>query len=147
MTISGQFEELTGRPFMDGYVEFPRLGIQGRVFFLLDTGADNTVLMPADAAGMDMPYGALAPAQETAHGIGGEARYHREPALLLFPNEDSLYLYDFDLEVAEPSEHNRGLPSLLGRDILNRWLMRYEAPRDLLEAEVDSADLVLPRSR
>lgn len=114
MTISGQFEELTGRPFMDGYVEFPRLGIQGRVFFLLDTGADNTALMPADAASMDMPYGTLAPAQETAHGIGEEARYHREPALLLFPGEDSLYLYDFTWKSPNPANTTGGSPPYWG---------------------------------
>ncbi len=145
MTINGQFEELTGRPFVDGYLEFPRLGIQSRVFFLLDTGADNSVLMPSDAASMGVSFGTLSPAEGTAHGIGGQALYHREPALLLFPGDDSLYLYDFDLEVAEPTTHNRELPSLLGRDIVDRWLLRYEKPRDLLEAEVDSADMVVQR--
>jgi hypothetical protein len=78
-------------------------------------------------------------------GIGGESRYYTEDALLLFPGRQSLYLYELKLEVTEPTVENRFFPSLLGRDVLDRWLLRYEAPRGVLEAEVDSADMVLPR--
>lgn len=65
----------------------------------------------------------------------------------MFSDRENSYVYQTDLAIAEPSEHTDELPSLPGRDILSRWLLRYEAPRGLLEAEVDSADMVIPRRR
>ena len=66
---------------------------------------------------------------------------------MTFFDGEYIYMYELALEIAEPTAHNLGIPSLLGRDILSRWLLRYEAPGGLLAAEVDSADLVVSRAR
>ncbi len=60
-------------------------------------------------------------------------------------DRERLYSYSVDLEIAEPDEENRWFPSLLGRDILSQWLLRYEAPHNLLEAEVHAADEIILR--
>jgi predicted aspartyl protease len=54
MTIRGRFQQDTGRPFVEAYLELARLGVQHRVFLLLDTGADASLLMPSDAANMGL---------------------------------------------------------------------------------------------
>ena len=147
MALVGWVEAPNGCPYIDGYVRTPAATRTRRVSFLLDTGAETSFLMPRDARALRIDYGSLALAPETTTGVGGEARYYQERALLTFFDRETLYLYEVDLEIAEPSEHNRGFPSLLGRDIVSRWLLRYEAPRGVLAAEVDSADMVIPRER
>ena len=46
--IAGRFTD-DGLPYIDGIVTFVRLGVSGRVRFLIDTGSDTTILHP-DAA-------------------------------------------------------------------------------------------------
>ena len=115
--------------------------------FLLDTGADVTLLMTDDASNLSVDFEQLQSSAALASGIGGDTALYQVEARLIFTDQDNTYIYRTDLAMAEPSERNRGIPSLLGRDILSRWLLRYEAPRGVLAAEVDSADMVIPRER
>jgi hypothetical protein len=46
--LEGRIGILSGAPYIEARISFPRLGLQGLVSFLVDTGADGTVLMPAD---------------------------------------------------------------------------------------------------
>lgn len=105
------------------------------------------MIMPKDARRLGIPFDSLEPTGNLVRGIGGASRLYRIDASLAFSDDDNAYFYRIELAITEPTEHAEALPSLLGRDVLNRWLMRYEAPRNVLEAEVDSADLVLQRSR
>ena len=47
--LVGRFGDTTRSRCMEAYVSFPRSGLRGSVSFLVDTGADASVLMPADA--------------------------------------------------------------------------------------------------
>ena len=147
MTLSGWFEGTPGTPYIDAKVDLPALVITRSIHLLLDTGADTTVLMANDAARMGIDFRNVAPSSRLASGVGGSIRLHQVSASITFSDAENLYVYRAELAIAEPGEHNRGLPSLLGRDILNRWRLRYDAPANALEAEVASADLVIPRRR
>ena len=147
MALVGWVEDPNGCPYLDGHVTTRDAARTKRITFLLDTGADTSFLMPGDAHALGIDLGGLAMAPESTTGIGGEARYYQTEALLTFSDREHLYLYEVDLEIAVPTEHNRGLPSLLGRDILSRWLLRYEAPRSVVAAEVNSADMVIRREQ
>lgn len=46
--------------------------------------------------------------------------------------------------IAAPTRHNTTIPSLLGRDIMDRWAITFDRSNDRLVAEVRSADLILP---
>lgn len=147
MTLAGWFDGTPGAPYIYAEVVLPDLGITETIPFLLDTGSDTTVLMANDAAHMEIDFRNVAPSSRLGSGVGGSIRLHQMSASITFSDAENLYIYRTALAVAEPGEHNRGLPSLLGRDILNRWRLRYDAPANALEAEVATADLVIPRRR
>ena len=48
--------------------------------------------------------------------------------------------YRLDLHIAQVTAATRTLPSLLGRDVLNRWRMDYDPTRSLLTFTVRTAD-------
>lgn len=147
MTLSGRFEGVAGAPYISAEVALPPLGTARNIPFLLDTGADTTFLMADDAGQMGIDFGNLTLAPSLGRGVGGYIRLYQVSASITFAGRENLYVYRAELAIAEPGAHNRGLPSLLGRDILNRWRLRYDAPANALEAEVHSADLVVPRRR
>ena len=132
MTLSGWFEGTPGTPYIDAKVGLPALGRTRTIPFLLDTGSDTTVLMANDAARMGIDFRNVTPSSRLGSGVGGSIRLHQVSASITFSDAENLYVYRTTLAVAEPGEHNRGLPSLLGRDILNRWRLRYDAPADAL---------------
>lgn len=147
MPLVGWVQDPHGCPYIDAYVKTPAGVRTSRVSFLVDTGAETSFLMPMDARVLGVDYERLTLSPDSTTGIGGEARFYQEQALVTFFDSEYIYMYELALEIAEPTEHNLGIPSLLGRDILSRWLLRYEAPGGLLAAEVDSADLVVSRAR
>ena len=111
--------------------------------FLFDTGADHTVLMPKDAAVMGVDYNLL-PDPNKSLGIGGLAETSQETARIVFADSDVRVVYVYDMPVrillpsGDPSEMR--LPSLLGRDIINRWRIVYDQSVPELSAEVLASD-------
>ena len=73
-------------------------------------------------------------------GIGGSSSYFREPAILAFLDKPQTRLYVLELHIAEPHESNEGLPSLLGRDVINHWYMQYDPAETRIECAVRYAD-------
>lgn len=134
MTIRGEFGDSTGRPYLRGRIALPRLGIVGEASFLLDTGADRTVLMPMDAARLGVDYAELSEGAETL-GVGGASRNFTEPALLGFAAEDqTLFVYKISLLVAAAASAAPDIPSLLGRNVLDRWRITYAPLEHTLSA-------------
>ena len=46
--MNGSFGAITGRPYIRGRLVLPRLSLSDNISFCVDTGADQTVLMPGD---------------------------------------------------------------------------------------------------
>ena len=111
---------------------------------MLDTGADETCLHPRDAAEVGIPPSLLRN-RIISYGIGGASPYFNEPAQLAFRDDlqTIYYCYRVNLQIAEPSETNAGLPSLLGRDVFNHWYMRFDPPNLRLDFEVRHADYIV----
>ncbi len=90
--------------------------------FLVDTGADTTLLMPADSRKLGVNFGTLRN-PTVSQGVGGLARGFTEQTVLGFSDGRYVYSYLLDLELSASTKENQRLPSLLGRDVLNRWRM------------------------
>ena len=76
-----------------------------------------------------------------SRGVGGTSSYYREPTLLLFNDQSYTRIYVVELLIAEQREGNEGLPSLLGRDVINHWNIRYDPSSATLECAVRYARL------
>ena len=142
--LRGRFGDTSGRPYLEGRLILPRLGIDSDISWCVDTGADRTLLMPGDGERMAIDYARLMRETESV-GVGGISRDYLEDAWLVFSDPGHcLYAYALDLEISPPSIEIMDLPSLLGRDILHRWRMSYSFVRKRLAFDVLSADVVIP---
>ena len=137
--LRGRFGDSSGRPYIEGHVLLPRLGKKGNVSFIFDTGADTSLLMPLDGQRMGIDYGRFQN-EETSLGIGGTSENYVESAYLAFVGDKALYGYEIELRVCKPSQDLMTIPSLLGRDIIDRWRVTYDKSAWELLAEVISSD-------
>ena len=140
--LQGRFGDTSGRPYLSGRVIVPRLNVAGNVSFLFDTGADFTLLMPADAATMNIDFNALK-SPSSSFGIGGSAKAYVEPASIVFVSRDGdrLFGYNIQLYIQHPTASAMRVPSLLGRDIIDRLRVTYNKSTNELLADVVSCDI------
>ena len=122
---------INGAPFVYGLVVLRDLGAYGYVWFLVDTGATGTCLHPRDARALGVDLNRLT-YPKRSRGIGGSAAYSPHDAFVLFStNRNVTHTERLAIAIAEPTPANLNYPSLLGRDVLNRWAMSY-APKNRL---------------
>ncbi len=141
--ITGRFGDTSGRPFIEGLLILPRLNVQGNVSFLMDTGADSSMVMPNDAKRLAIPYDKLQGDRECG-GIGGIVHSFTERAILVFTDPNvMLYGYDLEVDIMPDGPEMEEVPSLLGRDVLDRWRITYDPQGVGLRAKVRSADITI----
>ena len=74
-------------------------------------------------------------------GVGGSNQYFREPAIVVLYRGSGVRTLDIELLVSKPQPTSvsdprpvvNRLPSLLGRDVLNRMRMDYDFPAGRLQ--------------
>ncbi len=140
--LRGRFGDTSGRPYIEGHVFLPRLEKRGNVSFIFDTGADTSLLMPVDGRRMGIDFDDLGDMEETL-GVGGLSETFIEPAYIAFVGSGKLYGYQIELRICKPSEVLATVPSLLGRDIIDKWRVIYNKTETELSAEVLSAEFVV----
>jgi hypothetical protein len=67
-----------------------------------------------------------------SEGIGGESEGFNERAVLTFSDKRFIYSYVLKVEISKPTRRNLRFPSLLGRDLLDRWRFVMDPTRDLV---------------
>lgn len=115
-------------PYVWCRVYLPNLDRRALVPFLIDTGADHTVLHPQDSLrllGSDEIR--ASPDPIAFGGAGAGTPHHPLQAELVFLNEDqrSTFTVALTVFVAEPP-HNEEVESLLGRDALDSFVMHFD---------------------
>ena len=136
--IVGQFDDW-GRPILSARLLIPRFNISRQVNFLVDTGASQTCLHPNDSRHFQIPFDELRDPHSTI-GIGGSQPYYQEPAVVILTDSDCEHRFPITLSIAKPqlptSSNPRPvinrIPSLLGRDVLNRLRIDYHHPANRL---------------
>ena len=131
-------------PLIEASIYLPSMG-ERQLILLIDTGASATTILDSDAGrfGITLEYARenLRPAPRKVLGIGGVAEtYMIEGAELTLTQEDGLEVgeaLDLYIVLHDPetlSDEVRGLilrlPSLLGRDLINRYRLYIDAGRD-----------------
>ena len=141
--LTGRFGDTSGRPYIEGRLSLPRLGIAANVSFLIDTGADRSVLMPLDGTRINLDYSCLE--NETrCTGIGGSSVAFHESGVISFSDGIAIYMYEVGLLIPKPKRGTMKTPSVLGRDVLNRLVIRYDFQNLCIEMEYYIADQILP---
>jgi len=138
--LSGRFTRL-GSPAINGELKIPNLGVAGEVPFLIDTGASNTTLMPRDAKNLVIPIDKLEVAREI-EGTTGTGKAFEIMGFIAFRSKTHEYTFRTDLLIIEPTEVNLRTPtprpSLLGRDVVNRWCFLYDAQAGTIDIDPTS---------
>ena len=141
--ILGRYGDTTGRPYIQARVKVLERYVD--VSFLVDTGADATVLSPADAGRLGHSSEMFGPRNLVVGGIGDcQALCAVVDALVIFNGETRAQVYAVDLVVGFADDMREDLPSLLGRDVLDRWLLTYNPTASRLAAEVLDTDWSFP---
>ena len=127
--IHGRFGDTTGRPYLEGKLALPhQLGnVWAWCSFIIDTGAERSVLVPVDARRMGLDRAGLTRPSNSL-GIGGNAKGHDEFAIIVLGDDERGRLYEFRVEVFIPEDtaDMREIDgSVLGRDILNHAELLY----------------------
>ena len=144
--IQGSFEN--GQPFIKAFISLPEIGVEGSIFFLVDTGAEVSPVMPADGHRLFIEYDALSGERASVIGVGGSIRSTLSSALIYFTkNTGKVRLYRTRVTIMPDQPALRRLPSLLGQDILSRWRTVHDPGRGILQATALSADRTLYRRR
>jgi hypothetical protein len=142
--LAGRFNS-SGQPFIAGKLSLPRLSARGQIDWLISTASDRSTLKPEDVEWLHIEYSRLN-AEYASRGPSGE-RHYVEPVLLTFTEPGvAEHTYWFDLQIAVPGDDLNDEPSVLGRDVLDNWLMLYSPLDDLLEFEVRRSDSSMPYS-
>ena len=139
--IAGRFGNTTGRPYVSGRLLLPRIQASTNLSLLVDTGADSSTLMPTDAIKMRINHSTLIK-PTVVGGIGGDAVCFQETAVLVFDESNRNLTRYYFIKIMIPEVHPdlMRMPSVLGRDILDRWRMNYDPSRTGLKFTVRSAD-------
>ena len=141
--LRGRFGDTSGAPYIEGSLTLPQQALQVDISFLVDTGADRTMIMPTDGQVVGIDYSQLSTWTEVRGIDGARTQTYEEPALLAFKEGSHLlHVYSINVLILRPTNRNLGIPSLLGRDIIDRWHMVYDKgnPRPRLHFRVLSSD-------
>ena len=141
--LPGEFAA-NGRPYIRGELWIPRFNLRGDIQFCVDTGAGYTTLMPHDGLYLGVDYSTLDDGIDLAT-VGGATSTFLEPVEISFTDFDArtAYSYRVMLALVPPSAETVAVPSLLGRDVINRWRIDYHPTAGQLLCDVMTADEII----
>jgi hypothetical protein len=118
------------------FIDIPALGCRNIARLLLDTGGEQTSIMPTLGQSLHIPYRRLT--YPLSSGGLGRASYCEFDAVVSFIDRMKQQKdYPIKIAIFDPSPFiGRRNYSLLGRDIVHEWKVVYDYPNDQLFAEV-----------
>lgn len=118
-------------PYVSVLLISESLGIRRRVEFLIDTGTSHTAILDRDASRLGIDYSWLRQARQSMAGVGGmvetfimadvKLRFRTEDMSIHEESMPEVLVLRHQAEDAERLERVRVIPSLLGRDLINRY--------------------------
>lgn len=137
----GRYDPETNKPLMAGTVMVPRVDIGQQIEFIIDTGADGTVIGGPDAIHMGLTPSEVGDdvdfVEDESIGIGGKTKTLtvEEPLMLAFEEySEKLDKYSLHIEFTSKIEIVPACSmSLLGRDILDRFDVEFRQSQGEVE--------------
>lgn len=127
-------------PFLRAFLICEKLGIKDYIIFLVDTGATSTNILDRDAIRLRIDYSKLKRVKDGTTGIGGVVDTYILPQVKLYFRAADGSLHEEKLKELsvlrhvpkdrKEEEHIKRLPSLLGRDFLNRYKVILDRSND-----------------
>jgi len=126
--------------FIDGHLISPTLNLDESVRFLIDTGASHTVILDKDALRLGIDHKLLTRYHRDFSGIGGtvETFIIKNISLILKSEDQLVFKLSIPIFVLRHPLHKLShqeririlrLPSILGRDVINRLKLTFNFPR------------------
>jgi predicted aspartyl protease len=137
--ILGRFETFSRRPMVDCYLYLPDFKVDANIAFLIDTGADCSLLMPADAKRLGIDHEKLTYDKQST-GVGGDCHEHITRAKLVVQDNNLMHGYITTIGIAKPIPELEEAPSLLGMDILRYWRITCDYTNKQLQVRVQFSD-------
>ena len=114
------------RPFVAAELTIPGQSVAGTIEFLVDTGADSTVISPSDASRMRLNAAQL-PRASASTGIGGSTPMAVTTATIKLDTRT----FNVPMRILAPTSPAQqqalaAIPSLLGRDLLAHFALFFE---------------------
>lgn len=134
------------RPFITARLAIPSQRVNGDVDFLIDTGADSTILAPRDALHLGLNL-SLLPQGPQSTGVGGIMTTVSAQATITLDQHS----FTTELRILAPGSQRQQaalarIPSLFGRDLLAHLALFFEerTGKVLLLEPGEAAALGLP---
>jgi hypothetical protein len=132
-------------PSIYAQIESGVLQTRGTVAFLVDTGASVTTIMDRDRDRLGIDWTRLDKTKRPLSGIGGTVDTRTMDGILLFKSDtggtvqERLQIHVAKHDTARMDRHGRErvlqLPSLLGRDIIERYRLIYDKSKTAVYLE------------
>lgn len=131
MIIKGTWGEFEA-PYLIALFICDEQSIKKPIEFLIDTGASKTTILDNDAIRLNIDYSKLKRLEEGTTGIGGTVDAYIIPNVrLMFRIREGVHKEKFEqifvikhiIKDKEMEERIRKIPSLLGRDFLNKYTL------------------------
>jgi len=139
--IRGYWGELDA-PVILAELVCEKLGIKSLIEFLVDTGSSKTIIMGNDFIRLGLRYSQLQKSEKKSVGIGGAVETYFLPDVkLVFATEDGsthteipkrVFILKHELKSEENEEMIKKIPSLLGRDILDKYTLVVSKKKKLV---------------
>jgi len=146
MNIRGFFKH--DAPFLSAHIQSDSLSLDSDIDFLMDTGASRTVLLDKDVHFLGIDVNKLPKPEKNLGGVGGSVETHIiEDASLSFITDEKSFEMNFpvfvlshDLSKMSIEERNQILrmPSLLGRDVINKFHLHLSKDKNTVLLSTDS---------
>ena len=119
-------------PFVAVTASFDELNIEAKLPLLLDTGASSTIILWRDVERLEINTALIRRGDKEFTGLGGLTKAKPTPTTISFTSETGQLSEEkakvFVISSPCPNRKLRLLPSILGRDVLNKCNLSY-SPR------------------
>lgn len=124
---------VTAVPYVRAALNIPSISKYVVASFLIDTGADYTVIHPQDSLRLFTATEIKALPNPIQFGGAGAGKPHYPIAaeVVFLHDHGELQTIPITVYIAEPP-HNTNVESLLGRDVLGSFIMNYDQAGELL---------------